>query len=276
MNCNEFDEQITPAVDDRLRADEAAAFREHAALCPPCRHAWEAERATRAFIRQRMHPAPIPGRLTVAIADRLAAEPGTGAPAFTRFWSPRVYRPVFAVVAMLAAVYLFSSTRFMGDPGLPQMHEDVFAGSIVTYAGLVGGQMKPEVESTRPDVLQNFFTGKTSFPVRVHVVRDCTPVGAMLHESGGVPLAQVLYNAGSTTVYVYQTCWRTVQDGRKLHLPGHILSALRRGGSYMEENADGQSLIVWTEGRTLCGAVANMHKEDLLASLNITPTPDAP
>jgi anti-sigma factor (TIGR02949 family) len=276
VNCNEFDEQITPAVDDRLRADEAAAFREHAALCPPCRSAYEAERSTRAFIRQRMRLVPAPGRLTAAITDRLSAEPGAATPTFPWLWSPRVYRPAFAVAAIVAAVYLLSSSRFSGDPALPQMREDIFAGSIVTYAGLVGGQMKPDVESSRPDVLQSFFNGKTSFPVHVHVVRDCTPVGAMLHETAGVPLAQVLYNSAGVTVYVYQTCWRTVQDGRKLHLPGHILSALRRGESYAEENADGQTLIVWTEGRTLCGAVANMHKADLFARLDVIPTPDTP
>jgi anti-sigma factor RsiW len=276
VNCNEFDEQITPAVDDRLRADEAAAFREHAALCPPCRRSYEAERFTRSFIRQRMRPVPTPELLTAAIIERLAAEPGAGTPAITRMWSPRVYRPVFAIAAIFAALYLFSSSRFTGDPALPQMREDIFAESIVTYAGLVGGQMKPDVESARPDVLQNFFNGKTSFPVHVHAVRDCTPIGAMLHESGGVPLAQVLYNSAGVTVYMYQTCWRTVQDGRKIHLPGHILATLLRGEAYAEENADGQTLIVWTEGRTLCGAVANMHKEDLLARLDVTPTPDTP
>jgi hypothetical protein len=154
------------------------------------------------------------------------------------------------------------------------MRSDVFAQSVVTYAGVLGGQMKPEIESAEPEVLQAFFEGKTAFPVRVHNVHDFTPVGAMVHESAGVPLAQVLYSGEGATVYVYQTCWRTVQDGRKLNLPDHILTTLRRGESYAEENADGQTMVLWTEGRTLCGAVANMHKQHLLAHLDVVPVTD--
>lgn len=271
MNCTEFDEQITPAVDDRLRADEAVAFREHANACPACRRAYEAELFTRNFIRQRMRMVRTPGSVAASIVDRLAAEHTTRTPAIVQRWSPSVYRSVIAIAAVVAAVYLISSPGFSDDPGVRVMREDVFAQSIVTYAGVMGGQMKPDIESAHPDVLQAFFAGKTSFPVRVHTVRDFTPIGAMIHESGGVPLAQVLYNAGKSTVYVYQTCWQTVQDGRKLQLPAHILSALRSGSPYVEENADGQTMVLWTEGRTLCGAVADMHKQELLAHLDVAP-----
>ncbi len=271
MNCTEFDEQITPAVDDRLREDEAIAFRDHASVCPACRRSYEAELSTRNLIRQRVHMVRTPGSVAASIVDRLASERTAGTPAIFRRWSPSVYRSVLAVAAVVAAVYLISSPGFSDDPGFPAMREDVFAHSIVTYAGVMGGQMKPDIESAHPDVLQAFFAGKTSFPVRVHTVRDFTPVGAMLHESGGVPLAQVLYNAGNTTVYVYQTCWQTVQDGRKLQLPTRILSALRSGSAYVEENADGQTMVLWTEGQTLCGAVADMHTQELLAHLDVAP-----
>lgn len=271
MNCTEFDEQITPAVDDRLREDEAVAFRDHARVCPACRRAYEAELFTRTFIRQRMRMVRTPGSVAASIVDRLAAERTARTPALFQRWSPSVYRSVIAIAAVVAAVYLVSSPGFSDDPGIPVMREDVFAHSIVTYAGVMGGQMKPDIESAHPDVLQEFFQGKTSFPVRVHTVRDFTPIGAMLHESGGVPLAQVLYHAGKSTVYVYQTCWQTVQDGRKLQLPAHILQALRGGSPYVEENADGQTMVLWTEGRTLCGAVADMHKQELLAHLDVAP-----
>lgn len=271
MNCTEFDEQISPAVDERLRGEEAVAFRDHASICPACRRSYEAELFTRNFIRQRLRMVRTPGSVAASIVDRLAAERTAGIPVLFQRWSPSVYRSVVAIAAVVAAVYLISSPGLSDDPGFPAMREDVFAQSIVTFAGVMGGQMKPDVESAHPDVLQAYFSGKTSFPVRVHTVRDFTPIGAMIHESGGVPLAQVLYNAGKTTVYVYQTCWQTVQDGRKLKLPAHILATLRRGSPYVEENADGQTMVLWTEGRTLCGAVADMHKQELLAHLDVAP-----
>lgn len=272
MNCNEFDELITPAVDDRLPAVKASAFHEHIANCPGCRRAYEAERSTRSFIRQRLPMVRTPGSVAAALVDRLAVEQASRENRPPIHWSPTVTRTAFSLAAILTAFMLITSPKFLNDAGLPQMRDDVFAESIVTFAGVVGGQMTPDVVSTSPEVLQAFFTGKTSFPVRVHAVRECTPVGAMLHQSGGVPLAQVLYTSPAGTVYMYQTCWRTVQDGRRLHLPPHILATLRAGAPYVEENADGQTLVVWTEGRTLCGAVANMHKNELLAHLDVTPS----
>jgi hypothetical protein len=271
VNCIAFDEQITPAVDERLQAEDAAAFRGHVAVCPGCRRSYEAELVITSMIRQRMLMVRTPGSVVAVIVDRLAAQRTPGLPAIFYRWSPSHSRSLVAASAVVAAAYLLFLFQYTDDPSLPRLHEDVFAQSIVTYAGVVGGQMKPDVESARPDVLQAFFTGKTSFPVRVHTVSDFTPIGAMLHESGGVPLAQVLYDGGGTTVYVYQTCWLTVQDGRKLRLPAHILATLRGGTRYVEENADGQTMVLWTEGRTLCGAVATMHKQDLLARLDVVP-----
>jgi hypothetical protein len=276
VNCSEFDEQITPAVDDRLLAPEVVAFREHARTCAGCRRAFEAELFTRSFIRRRMHSVRMPEALATALRGRLAAEPDPFPSVAGSFRVPGIYRSVFAMAAALAAIILITSPQFSDDADLHRMHDDVFAQAIETYAGLVGGQMKPDIASARIEDLQHFFTGKTAFPVRVHALHDLTPVGAMLHESAGVPLAQVIYTGPGETVYVYQTCWRTVQAGRTLHLPGHILDAVRHGETYVEENAEGQTLMVWTEGRTLCGAVGNMQKEDLLAHLAVTPSPDTP
>jgi hypothetical protein len=276
VNCREFDEQITPAVDERLQANEVHAFREHAGQCPGCRRAYEAELFVKTFIRQRLHMVGVPGAVAAAIVDRIASDHSSGTPISTLRQTPGSYRYLLAAAAVLFVAYLVSSPFLSDHSSFSGVRADVFAQSVVTYAGVLGGQTKPEIESTKPDVLQDFFEGKTAFPVRIHSVRDFTPVGAMMHETAGVPLAQVLYSGEGATVYVYQTCWRTVQAGRKLNLPDHILTTLRRGKSYAEENADGQTMVLWTEGRTLCGAVANMHKQHLLAHLDVVPINDVP
>ena len=276
MNCQEFDEQITPAVDERLLADAAASFREHAGQCPGCRRAYEAELFVKTFINQRMRMARMPGSIAAAIADRIAAEPAAGTPHSRIRQTPGLYRYLLAAAAVLFFASLVSSPFLSDHSSLSSLRADVFAESIVTYAGVLGGHMKPDLASTRPEVLQAFFTGKTAFPVHVHTVRDFTLVGAMVHETAGVPLAQVLYSGEGATVYVYQTCWRTVQAGQRLNLPDHIMTILRKGESYVEENADGHTMVLWTEGLTLCGAVANMHKQDLLAHLDVVPVADVP
>jgi hypothetical protein len=276
VNCQEFDEQITPAVDERLLANEVQSFREHAGQCPGCRRAYEAELFVKTFIRQRINMVRMPGSVATSIADRIATDRSAGTPISFIRQTPGSYRYLLGAAAVLFIAYLVSSPFFSDRASFSRMHADVFAQSVMTYAGVLGGQMKPEIESTKPDVLQDFFAGKTAFPVRIHSVRDFIPVGAMMHETAGVPLAQVLYSGEGATVYVYQTCWRTVQAGQKLNLPDHILTTLRRGESYAEENADGQTMVLWTEGRTLCGAVANMHKQHLLAHLDVVPVDDVP
>jgi hypothetical protein len=273
VNCQEFDEQITPAVDERLKADEAASFREHAGQCPGCRRAYEAELFVKTFIKQRIHMVHMPGSVATSIMGRLASD---GTPISLIRPTPGWSRYLLSAAAVLFIAYLVSSPFLSDRSSFSRNRVDVFAQSVETYAGVLGGQMKPEIESSEPEVLQAFFTGKTSFPVRVHRVHDFTPMGAMLHETAGVPLAQVLYSGEGATVYVYQTCWRTVQDGQKLNLPDHILTALRRGESYVEENADGQTMVLWTEGRTLCGAVANMPRQHLLAHLDVVPVNNDP
>lgn len=275
MNCQEFEERITPAVDGRLEGDEAGAFRDHAAACPPCRRAYETERAVHDFVRKRSHALRTPGGVAAAIMDRLADPRFADAAAVRSTSRFRVTRLGFAVAAVLGGAALVTSALVSDLDPLPGIQPDVFAQSIATYAGMIGGTVKPQIMSTRPEVLQAFFTGRTTFPVHMAAVRDLTPVGALINETSGVPLAHIVYDGHGSLVYVYQTCWHTVQDGKKLNLPEHIMAALRGRGSYVEEGADGRTMVLWTDGPTLCGAVADMRRQDLLSHLDVV-TPAAP
>ncbi len=270
MNCQEFEEHITPAVDQYLQGSEKSSFHDHASRCPQCRRAFEAERFVKTFVQKRLHIVHTPRAVTDSIMEGTRTRvPGVLSP-MTRwqpFRQPASLRYLIAAAATVVVAYLFFSVPAPDATLLPAARADVLSQSALTYAGILAGQLKPQIESPRPEVLEAFFSGKTGFPVHVPDVRDYTPVGALLNETSGVPLAHLVYAGGGNTVYIYQTCWTTVQDGQKLDLPERIKDILRTGRPYVEEDADGRTLVLWTEGRTLCGAIAQMHKQDLLSHL---------
>lgn len=277
MNCREFDEQITPAVDNNLQNSAKHLFLDHAARCPGCRRAYEAERFIKKFVHQRLRMIVTPDAVRASVSRRLARE-DQGMPAAGRLRSRR--RPLltlsFAVAAVLIIVFLLlQPAQNPADLSTPD-RADVVTASLTHLAALTSGTTAPQLTSREPDIIERFFEGKTAFPVHVHTLHDIDPSGAVLNEAAGIPFAYVLYAGDGGTIYVYQTCWRTVQAGRVLHLKPQIKQALLEGRSYVEEDSEGRTMVFWTEGRTLCGAVARMEKQELLSHLALaqqTPLP---
>ena len=67
MNCQEYDERITRAVDCYLRGNEQLSFEHHTLYCPTCRKAFESERKIKQFIQQRLPMVALPESLSRAL-----------------------------------------------------------------------------------------------------------------------------------------------------------------------------------------------------------------
>jgi hypothetical protein len=74
VNCLEFDQQITPAVDHYLESSEESSFNEHACCCLHCRRAYEAERITKELIHVYVRMVKIPDFVSRAIREHLKRE----------------------------------------------------------------------------------------------------------------------------------------------------------------------------------------------------------
>ncbi len=268
MNCRECDEQITPAVDDHLQTSAKQPFFDHVASCPGCRRAYEAERFITGLIHQRLHMIKTPDVLTASVSTIIEREQQGGR---SHGVVPLPRRTIlswsFGLAAVLLLGYLIvGPLQNSADVGITD-HADVVQASLLHLAAMTTGGATPQVVSHEPTVLERYFAGKTEFPVRVHALRDYIPSGAVLNEAAGVPFAYVVYTGNGERIYVYQTCWRTIQAGAPLDLAPEIKRALLEGHPYVEEDADGRTMVFWTEGRTLCGAVARMQRRDLLSHL---------
>ena len=247
-------------------------FLDHAALCPPCRLSYEGERDIVALIRARVCRTSAPADVVAAVLGCIAREDRrmmqSRPSRIAQFLRTPLAAPAI-VLALSCAAILLLLCRSGSDPPPPadRSGDDMISQSVMNYSALLKGTIVPQVVSDVPDRVRAFFDGKTEFPVIVPVMKECTLVGGVLNDYRGVPLAHVMYKHGNQTIYVYQACRATVMEGKNLRLPPEALREIERSGCYRGTTPNGDGIVVWVKGATICAAVASMKGEHLLAHL---------
>jgi hypothetical protein len=268
VECNEYQELVSAAVDNRLSKEELEGFTSHVGKCPDCRYEFEIESITKAIVRERVPRAAVPGPVRARIRTSIEQESRVARPYqagwMAQLWGSRILKPAIGFsVAFIAFVLLVDLSKDEANAA------DVIQQSFANYHAVVQGDIKPQLVSSRPEVIQAFFSGKTEYPVQVPRLRGCDLIGGLLNEFSGTALAHVVYTNQSNIVYIYEACWRTVQEGKKLQLPPHIKAELQRTGRFVETRSDGHTIVLWTrDDRTLCSAVSLMPKDELLACVD--------
>jgi len=282
VNCKDFQEHITDAVDAYLTAAEMKQFLDHANLCPPCRGEYEAEASTKRFVTMHARMVDAPASVKRAILDRLdeesVAPPAAALPSrLSRFLNSLRIRPSL-VFALGLLVLLIIVAQILQPPARIAIagSNNVLLQSMENYRAVLAGTITPQVASSDPASVKKLFEGATTFPVHVPRLRHCTLVGGTLNAYEGTPLAHVVYRRGETLIYVYQTCWNTVQQGKRLMLPGPVMNSLHKTGWYTETLEDGQPMALWVRGATLCAAVAMAKPEELIACVTAEESDAAP
>jgi anti-sigma factor RsiW len=272
VNCAEFQEHVTPAVDARLDASVMALFIEHVAQCPSCRQAFERERAVAALVRSRLHPAAVPAHVVDAILKAIAHEADAragarGSRAGLR-WNAVLGRVAVAFALSFAVVVVLVWRHGAGLPPLPPADStgsDIVHQSMHAYQSALKGDLAPQISSEVADCVRSYFNGKTEFPVLVPELKECTLVGGGVNDYHGATFAHIVYKHGQQVISVYQACRETVMKGEKLHLSPEAREELARTGWYCCTTADGASIVVWVNGATICAAVAPMDRDHLMA-----------
>ncbi len=247
-----------------------SSFSDHASKCIACRSDFEGEVATKAVVHEKLKPVKTPPEVAASILRVLRHGAAAGRDrAAVRLWHKPYVKPLLAFALSCAAIILLVTNHNTSG----NVTEASFGGSnvilqsLANYRAMVQGDIKPQMMCAEPEHLKSFFSGKTEFPVLVPVMKECTLVGGVLNDYEGVTLAHVLYKRNGELVYMYQACWRTVKKGDKLKLPENAKSELEQTGWYTESFPDGNSVVMWTKGETLCSAVSHMPKENLIACL---------
>lgn len=275
VDCKEFQERISSAVDRRLSRQEKEQFEEHSGRCPTCRQEYEDECSTKTLLRERTRMVHVPPDLQVAIAREIEREAGIAESSQGRLRAVVRTTPVrvafaFALTAVLVIVFL--ARRSEPSENTPVITAGLSANNVIRqsvddFHRILRGELAPQVASAESVELQDFFTGKTSFPVLVPHMRECTLVGGIIQEYNGMRLPHIVYRAGDDVISVYQACWESVQEGRTLDLAPEAKAAILKRGWYTPAPAGNDAVVLWRQDRTLCVAVSHMGLDRLLSSV---------
>jgi hypothetical protein len=273
VNCREFQESISAAVDRYLKGGEWRLFEEHASKCPHCRDEYEDELQTKTLIHRRIKIVQTPEALAASIVGQLGREESS-MELLRRPWSDIIgvlfARPLLIASVGIAVVVLIitqPAVRFWETSSEPAADTDIIRQSLANYRAMLTGDIKPQLVSSEPANLKEFFAGKTHFTIHVPEMKECTLLGGSLNDLGGEKVAHVMYRRDSGIVYVYQVCREMAMKGEKLSLSGNVRDELQRRGWFTKTLPNGDALVLWIRGGTLCTAVARMSSSDLVATL---------
>jgi len=271
VNCREFRQRITPAVDRYLGNELLGAFLEHAQKCPPCRTEYELELTTKQLVRSCVKMIRTPPSVGSCILEALSREENLPWYRSSVWWRTLRERPLVkpAIAFALTCVALMVFTSAPESPTLwrPAVSSvlplDFIAQSSANYRKVIHGMLTPDMLTTDANEVRGFLGNKTAFPVLVPVIRDWDLVGGGINDQGETRQAHLVYRNMSGTLYVYEACWQTAQRGEKIKLPPDVQRSLYATGWYAQDLANGEALVMWATERTLCAAVSNLPKEML-------------
>jgi anti-sigma factor (TIGR02949 family) len=273
VDCQDFRQWITAAVDDRLSDEDMRLFRQHAVACTPCRTEFEIEAVTKSVVRSHVEMVRTPPDLIARISDSLDDERhhprGTGTRWREVLRDSVYFKPLlaFAVGALAIILLLREPDESSALRQASLLPVNILEESLQNYQAVVNGTIRPQVEGSSGTPIEEFFRGKTTFSVHVPRMRECEFVGGVLNDYAGVALAHVVYRHRGEVVYLYEACWEEVQKGSILSLPDDVREELRRTGWHTIARSDGYSMVLWTREGTLCTAVAHLPAADLRARL---------
>jgi anti-sigma factor RsiW len=274
VDCLQFRILITPAVDGRLEGVERLAFDHHAQECAACRRRFELELSIKERIRGTVPRIPAPPELRAQILDGISdlvrrerARLPWSRRLLSVFSLPGV-KPVAIISVVVLGVFFLVASGSKGVDGGEPLDRNIVDHSLSSYHALKEGTLAPQIVSDNPMRVQGFLAQQVECPVEVPLLRDFTLIGGLANDFRGVHVAQVLYRKGETVLALIQLPLDAVVRSRGLSLPLDARNELVHSGWYSDAQANGEAVVLWTRGTTLCAAVSGMGCSELRSVLH--------
>jgi hypothetical protein len=269
VDCREFQELISEAVDKRLRTDIVHYFTAHAGVCPSCRSEFEIEQITKSVLYARVKRHSVPNELYTSLLPAVR-----GLRPSSRNWLEVLFgdaflNPAVALVA-LALVAVGAVSLLQKNNALPiSSNKNIIEQSLNNYSAAMTGALKPALVSHDPGDIKDYLAKDTPFEVSVATLDGCDWCGGVLSEIDGVRLVHVVYKIGGEgLLYVYQVDMSEAMRGNKIGLPENAKAALAKTGWYFEQTPDLCNIVLWRHKNTLCAAVSRIEKNKMVALLS--------
>jgi len=260
VNCNDFHECVCEVIDKRLSEERTKELLQHADVCPQCKFELRALQASKNIVRSKLAPQSVPAEVYYSILNKTAIAAKT--PWLVRIF-PATLNPALAVVALLVIAVGIYSVFFSSSNA---DDSNIINQSLANYQAAIGGTLQPQLVSNYDDV-RNFLEKEVHFAVIVPKVKKCKSFSGRSSDFKGVKLAHVAFQLNGSTIYIYQTDMSEAMKGEKIMLPSEAKDELAKTNWYVKEYPDNKTLVLWKYENTLCAAVSNMNKDQLVALL---------
>ncbi len=269
VDCREFQELITEAVDKRLQTTIAHHFTAHAGVCPYCRNEFEIEQLTKSVLKAKVQRQSVPSNVSdsvLATVERLRPSSGNW---LTGIFGEAFLNPAVALVALLL-VAVGAVSLLQKNNAIPiSSSKNIITQSLNNYSAAMTGALKPSLVSHDPGDVKDFLSKDTPFDVSVATLDECDWCGGVLSEIDGVRLVHVVYKIGGEgLLYVYQVDMNEAMRGNKVGLPENAKASLAKTGWYFEQTPDLCNVVLWRHKNTLCAAVSKIDRDKMIALLS--------
>ncbi len=172
-------------------------------------------------------------------------------------------KPVAMISLAAIAVFMFVTFQSIDPDESALMERNLVERTIHSYHAFLTGLTAPQIVSSDPMQVQGYLSQQSECVVEVPVLHDFTLVGGMTNDYRGVRVAQILYRRGGTVLTMTQVPLNAVLQNNALSLPLKARNGLLHSGWFSDSHGDGDAVVLWTRGTTLCTAVAHMRRSEL-------------
>jgi len=269
MDCRDALELVTPAIDGKLDAGLKSLLLAHTEKCPTCRNEFELEQITKRVFKEHLNFVKTPGALRARIMSGFDVQ-ATTVPVRRYQIGALLSFPAWRTIASVAVGAAFVLLLLL-IPFKPQhSHARPLDGDIVNqtynnFGEVLKGSIVPAIASEDPSAVKAFVGCEAGFDVHVPRLKHCRLVGGLHTCYNNDNVAHVIYRHKENVIYVYQVRLQAVLDGHNLHVSRQVKDDIDRTGWYFEKQCPGCSLMLWRSDSTLCCAIADMEKSQLLS-----------
>jgi len=269
VDCREFQELISEAVDKRLHTPTFRNFTAHAGVCPSCRNEFEMELLTKSVLHAKVQRQSVPNNVYKSLQSAAEKLRPSSRNWISALFGETFLNPAVALVA-LVLVAVGAVSLLQKNNAIPiSSGKNIIAQSLNNYSAAMTGALKPTLVSHDPGDIKDYLANGTTFEVSVAALNDCDWCGGILSEIDGVRLVHVVYKIGGEgLLYVYQVDMKEALRGDKVGLPENAIASLEKTGWYFEQTPDLCNVVLWKHNNTLCAAVSKIGRDKMIALLS--------
>jgi hypothetical protein len=262
MNCKEFQECACEIVDKRLSEKETEELLQHANVCPHCQFELHTLQTSKNIVSESLLRQSVPSDVYYSILNKTVNAPNTVF-SFGKLF-PKLNPVLISIALLVVAVGIYSI--FFSTSSLSK-ESNIINQSLANYQAVMGGSFEPQLISDHESV-RTFLENEVHFSVNVPKVKKCKSYSGKCSDFKGLKFAHVNFKLNDNMVYIFQADLDEVMKGDKIGIPAEAKTALAATNWYIKEISANQTLVLWTYKKTICAAVSNMKKDQLVAMLS--------